>query len=97
MIQVLFEIYMSHQWAYKQGHSTETLLLYLTEVWKNELDNGRVIGMLFIDFPKAFDSLCHVLKRNLKIYGIEGKLFDMLEDYLKVNMTRKFLLSNIMN
>ena len=73
-----------HQWAYKQGHSTETLLLHLTEIWKNELDNGGVIGVLFIDFKKAFDSVCHdVLKRKLKNYGFEGKLFAMLENYLK--------------
>ena len=73
-----------HQWAYKQGHSTETLLFHLTEVWKNELDNGRVIGVLFIYIQKAFDPVCrNVLKRKLKKYGIEGKLFDMLENYLE--------------
>ena len=44
------ELSNPHQWAYKQGYSTETLLLHLTEAWKNELDNGRVIGVLFIDF-----------------------------------------------
>ena len=57
----------AHQWAYKQGFSTELLLLYLTERWKEELDNGQVIGVLFIDFKKAFDSISHnILKEKLK-------------------------------
>ena len=40
------------QWAYKQGHSTETLLLHLTEVCKNELHNGRVVGVSSLTFKR---------------------------------------------
>ena len=73
-----------HQWAYKEGCSTELLLLHLTEVWKNEVDKGNVVGVLFIDFKKAFDSVCHkTLKRKLLEYGIKGKLYNILDDYLR--------------
>ena len=72
-----------HQWAYKEGYSTELLLLHLTEVWKNEVHRGNVVGVLFIDFKKAFDSVCHkTLKGKLLAYGIKGKLYDILDDYL---------------
>lgn len=64
----------THQWAYKQGFSTELLLLHLTERWKEELDNGQVIGVLFIDFKKAFDSISHnILKDKLKNCGFRVK------------------------
>ena len=73
-----------HQWAYKEGYSTELLLLHLTEVWKNEVDKGNVVGVLFINFKKAFDSVCHkTLKQKLLTYGIKGKLYDILHDYLR--------------
>ena len=73
-----------HQWAYKEGYSTELLLLHLTEVWKNEVDKGNVVGVLFIDFKKSFDSVCHkTLKKKLLTYGIKGKLYDILDDYLR--------------
>ena len=35
------------------------MLLYLTEVWKLSIDNGDVIGAMFINFRKAFDSVDH--------------------------------------
>ena len=63
-----------HQWAYEEGYSTELLLLHLTEFWKNEVDKGSVVGVLFIDLKKVFDSVCHkTLKRKLLAYnGIKG-------------------------
>ena len=49
----------NNQWGFKQSVSTETILLYLTETWKMALDNGSVVGALFIDFEKAFDTIEH--------------------------------------
>ena len=42
-----------------KGKSTEGLLTYLTEKWKIALDNGNVVGVVFIDFKKAFDCVSH--------------------------------------
>ena len=41
----------------QKSKSTEGLLLSLTENWKQALDEGKVIGVLFVDFKKAFDSV----------------------------------------
>ena len=42
------------------------------------------VEVLFIDFKKAFDSVCHkTLKRKLLAFGIKGKLYDILDDYLR--------------
>ena len=30
-----------NQWAYKKGLSTESLLLYFTEQWKGQIDQGK--------------------------------------------------------
>ena len=47
--------------VFRKVHSTENLLLHLTEVWKEALDDGLKVGVLFIDFRKAFDCVDHVI------------------------------------
>ena len=54
----LNEVLHQNQWDYRKGISSESLLLYLTESWKHYMDEGKVIGAIFIDFRKAFDSVC---------------------------------------
>ena len=47
----------TNQWGFKEGRSTEGVLLQLTGQWKGALDNGQYVGVLFVDFKKAFDSV----------------------------------------
>ena len=34
-------------------------MTHLTEKWKIALDNENVVGIVFIDFKKAFDCVSH--------------------------------------
>ena len=71
------------QWGFRKGHSTESLLLHLTEVWKEALDDGLKVGVLFIDFRKAFDCVDHViLGEKLKALGVSEDMWIWLMDYL---------------
>ena len=66
----------NRQWAYKKGHSTELLLVKMTEDWRKALDKKQVVGVVFIDFKKAFDSVSHaLLLKKLKSLGIAGDLW----------------------
>ena len=72
------------QWGFKEGKSTEGLLLHMTEDWRKALDRKQVIEILFIDFRRAFDSVNHtILKKKLQACGISGQLFELLENYLQ--------------
>ena len=65
----------NRQWAYKKGHSTELLLVKMTEDWRKALDKKQVLGVVFIDFKKAFDSVSHaLLLEKLQNLGIAGDL-----------------------
>lgn len=46
-----------NQWAYRKGHSTELLLIHLTEKWRRFVDSGLKVAVAFVDFKKAFDSI----------------------------------------
>ena len=66
-------ILTDRQWGFRRGYSTESLLLHLTESWRIALDTGHKVGVLFIDFRKAFDCVDHIiLAEKLKAVGVSG-------------------------
>ncbi|KAL9972248.1 hypothetical protein ACROYT_G018519 [Oculina patagonica] len=68
-------VLQKNHWGYRKGVSTESLLLYLSETWKINIDCGKVIGVIFIDFRKAFDSVDHdILFYKMQACGIYGNL-----------------------
>ena len=72
-----------HQWGFKQGKSTETFMLHLTEKSKQALEENKVVSVLFIDFKKAFDSICHkTLALQVQAAGITGPLHNLTISYL---------------
>ena len=71
------------QWAYRKGHSTELMLIKMTEDWRRALADHQVVGVVFVDFKKAFDSISHlVLLHKLQGLGISGDLWSWIADYL---------------
>ena len=57
--------------------------MYLTETWEANIDKGKVVGVIFIDFCKAFDCVDHeILGFKMQGCGIGGHLLVWLKDYL---------------
>ena len=50
-----FQLTTNSQWGFTKGKSTELLLLNMTENWRSALNQGKSIGIIFLDFQKAFD------------------------------------------
>ena len=67
-----------YQCAYRQGKSTEQLLMVATDTIVQALDNKLCSCVAFLDLQKAFDSLDHsiLLQRlstlGLKFYGFKA-------------------------
>ena len=77
------DIFHEHVFAYRKHHGTDTALLSLTEQWRKELDQHKIIGIVSMDLSKAFDTLPHeLLVAKLKSYGADGKTTDLVHDYL---------------
>ena len=52
--------------------------------WKIALDNGNVVGVVFIDFKKAFDCVSHsILHLKLQALGFSGSALVWIREYLK--------------
>ena len=72
-----------NQWGFTKGLSTESMLVAMTEKWRYAMDNGSVVGAIFIDFQKAFDTVSHTLiSTKLHSVGISGLLHQFLINYL---------------
>ena len=57
-----------HQWAYKKGHSTEPLLVKITDELRRALDMKYAVDEVFVDFQKAFDASPYsVLLRKIRV------------------------------
>ncbi len=47
------------QFGFRHNHSTESATCLLTENIKQSLDKGNVVGAVFLDLKKAFDTVNH--------------------------------------
>ena len=63
--------------------STELAVTYFTDIIGKEVDNGNILGAVFIDLSKAFDTVSHSrLLNKLPSYGINNKELHWFTDYL---------------
>ena len=68
-------------------HSTVTCLLKNTDDWYNGMDLGKLVGLVFIDLKKAFDTVDHsILCKTLELYGVHHRELSWFKSHL---MNRK--------
>ena len=61
----------------------DTAILSLTEQFKEELDNHKVISLVSMDLSKAFDTLPHdLIVKKLEDYGGDSKVINLVTNYL---------------
>ena len=72
-----------NQFGFRAGHSTVDQLLLTYNDITNMVDNGEVVDLLFFDYSKAFDTVCHrVLLQKLSCLGITGEVLNWIEVFL---------------
>ena len=79
------------QFGFRSNHSTDTALCYFVEELKSKLDNGGVVGAIFLDLKKAFDAINHnVLVSKLSTHNISADTIKGFTSYLmgRKNCTR---------
>lgn len=75
----------SHQYGFRSGSSTLTAAIELVDDIYSAVDSRQVMGVLFLDLKKAFDTIDHgVLLRKLEYYDIRGPANDLIRSYLSL-------------
>ena len=71
------------QFGFRGKHSTNHALLSIVDQINEALDKNKVVGSIFVDFQKAFDTVNHeILLTKLSHYGIKGNINKWFRSYL---------------
>ena len=77
------KILYPYQFSFQSKISTSHAMLDLITASYDNIDNNVHTGLVFIDFKKAFDTVCHkILLTKLAHYGIRGVAYKLLSSYL---------------
>ena len=67
----------------RPGHNTATALVQLYDRWAEEIENGKMVGVLVCDQSAAFDLCDHtLLLEKLKLMGLEDPAITWVSSYL---------------
>lgn len=92
-----FHLLHSTQSGFRTAHSCETALVHMIDKWLNSMDNGKLIGVVMVDFKKAFDLVDHqILMQKLKIYGLGENALNWFSTYL-LNRNQRVSINNILS
>ena len=72
------------QYGFRPKRSTSIAIFNFIQIMLDEINIRKIIGAIYLDFSKAFDSINHNrLLLKLKDMGIPGKLLIWITSYLK--------------
>jgi len=78
-----YDLISRQQHGFLSRHSTCTQLLECVNDWTMAINNSYNVDVAYIDFSKAFDSVCHSkLIHKLESFGFGGKLLAWIKCYL---------------
>ena len=68
----------------RKVHSTTTALVQMYNNWIEQMEEGKLVGVMMIDQSAAFD-LCdhHLLIEKLRLMGIDNEASFWMESYLQ--------------
>lgn len=77
------KVLYNYQYGFRTGSSTLTATSELVDDIYNAMDSQKMVGVLFLDLKKAFDTIDHhILLQKLDVCGIRGVANDLIQSYL---------------
>lgn len=71
------------QSGFREKHSCETALNLAIAGWKEDINNGKAVVVVFLDLKRAFETIDRgLLLKKMKEMGIDGIELKWFENYL---------------
>ena len=91
-------ILVPEQFGLREKFSTDMAIYTFLNSVLSSLENKLLVGGVFCDFQKAFDSVNHnILLSKLEYYGISGLATKLMKSYLSERYQRVVLKENSSN
>jgi len=75
--------FTNKQFGFLSGRSTSLKLLNVIYQWTKDLDDGRSVDCIYMDFQKKFDTVPHRrLLHKLQSYVINNQIIQWITDFL---------------
>ena len=85
-------LFSHFQHGFIKGRSCVTNLLAVLDAWTEAIDKGLPVDTAYLDLAKAFDKVSHQkLLHKIWGYGIRGKVYEWIEDFLHDRVQRVLL------
>ena len=67
----------------RRSHNTSTALIQMYDQWIEEMEDGKLVGIMMIDLSAAFDMVDHqLLLKKLELFGLEEGVILWMLSYL---------------
>ncbi|XP_046743250.1 uncharacterized protein LOC124409579 [Diprion similis] len=91
------DILTDEQSGFRRNYSCETALQNTIIIWRKSLDRSKLIGVIFLDLKRAFETINRrLLLQKLANYGIMGTTWKWIKSYLE-NRTQQVKYGNKMS
>ena len=85
------------QHGFRAGRSCHTNLLYFMEIFTKQVDKGLPVGVIYLNFSKAFDKVPHNrLINKIKAHGIGSFVANRIESWIS-NRYQRVVLNGYMS
>lgn len=79
-----YNILVEYQSGFRQEHNTESVLQYIIDEWKNNIDMDESTVVVFLDLKRAFETVDRDrLIKKLENYGIADTVLKWFGNYLQ--------------
>jgi hypothetical protein len=67
----------------RQHHNTATALIQMYDQWLEEVEDGKMVGVMMVDLSAAFDMVDHkLLLEKLELFGLDENALQWVSSYL---------------